>query len=387
VAHGVRWSAVLSYLVVALVAGVLTAAITPAVIGLARRLGAVDVPSDPRKVHREPVPTLGGLAIVAGFLGALGVARLLPDFAELFRDTSEPIGLLVGVGVIAVIGLVDDLRPLPPSVKLAGQIVAAMGPVLFGIQIVYVWVPGLEIITLAPDLGFPLTIVAMLAMINAVNLIDGLDGLAAGVVAIAGLAFFTYIVTVGVAGREAVPTSAPLVAALLVGVAVGFLVHNFHPARIFMGDTGSMTLGLLLASAGISYVGRTPAPSATDFAASVPLIMPALVLAIPFVDTAFAIARRAYRRQSIAVADKEHLHHLLIAFGHSHRRAVLVLWYWSAVMAFSAVAWSLVDRDTLLAGTAVTVVVGTALTALGVHAREVEPAGEPAREDVHVDVG
>jgi UDP-GlcNAc:undecaprenyl-phosphate GlcNAc-1-phosphate transferase len=376
------------YLVAFLAAGLVTAAVTPAVGALARRVGAIDTPADPRKVHREPVPTLGGIAIVLGVLAAVGVASLLPAFGELFDSSSEPLGLVVGVVVIAAIGVLDDLRPLPPSVKLAGQIVAAMGPVLFGIQVVYVWVPGLDVVSLSPDLGFPLTILAMLALVNAVNLIDGLDGLAAGVSAIAGLAFFAYATISGEAGlAEAIPTIAPLVAAILAGVCIGFLVHNFHPARIFMGDTGSMVLGLLLAVAGISYVGRSTAPSYTDFAGSVPLLIPALVLAIPFVDTAFAVARRAYRRQSITVADKEHLHHLLIAFGHSHRRAVLVLWYWSALMAFSAVAWSLVDRATLLTGTAVAVVGGMAVTALGVRGGRGSAPGEDRDGSAHADVG
>lgn len=368
----------LSFLAVFAVAAVVTAGATPIIGAVARRIGAVDVPSDPRKVHREPVPTLGGLALVAGFLAALGLAYLLPGFRDLFQGTSEPLGLLVGVLVIATIGVVDDLRGLPPSVKLAGQIVAALGPALFGIQLVYAWIPGLDIVALSPDLGFPLTIIAMLAMINAVNLIDGLDGLAAGVVGIAGLAFFAFAYVTGGAGiaDTLLPSSAPLVAAILAGICVGFLFHNFHPARIFMGDTGSMTLGLLLASAGISYVGRSTAPSYTDFAGSVPLLIPALVLAIPFVDTAFAIARRAYRRQRITVADKGHLHHLLIAFGHSHRRAVLVLWYWSALMAFSAVAWSVADRDELMTWAVFAIVVGIAVTALGVRGGHLEETAD-----------
>jgi UDP-GlcNAc:undecaprenyl-phosphate/decaprenyl-phosphate GlcNAc-1-phosphate transferase len=357
----------LSFLAVFVVAAVVTATATPAVMRLAHRIGAVDRPSDPRKVHTEPVPTLGGLGMLAGFLVAMGVAALLPDFRELFTVTSEPVGLVLGVLIITVIGAWDDLRGLPPAIKLAGQIVATLGPILFGIQLVYAWVPGLDIVALAGDLGLPLTIIAMVAMINAVNLIDGLDGLAAGVVAIAGAAFFVFATLSGGAGlAQAVPTSAPLIAAILVGMTVGFLVHNFNPARVFMGDTGSMMLGLLLAAAGVSYVGRSTAPSYADFAGSVPLLVPVLVLAIPFADTAFAIGRRAWRRQGITVADKEHLHHLLIAFGHSHRRAVLVLWYWSALLAFAAVAVSLTDTPQLIAGGGAAIVVGIGLTALGV---------------------
>jgi UDP-GlcNAc:undecaprenyl-phosphate/decaprenyl-phosphate GlcNAc-1-phosphate transferase len=377
-----------AYVVVAVVAAVVTAAVTPLVAVLARRVGAIDVPADPRRVHREPVPTMGGLGMLAGVLAALTTAALLPTFRDLFSASSEPLGILVGVLVIALVGVADDLRGLPPSIKLAGQMLAALGPVLFGIQLVYAWIPGLDLVTLSSDLGVPLTVLAMLAMINAVNLIDGLDGLAAGVVAIAAVAFFGFVYVSGGAGiAEATPTSAPLVAAILVGVTAGFLLHNFHPARVFMGDTGSMMLGLLLASAGISYVGRSTAPSYADFAGSVPLLIPGLVLAIPFVDTAFAVARRAYRGQSITVADKGHLHHLLIAFGHSHRRAVLVLWYWSAVLALATVMWSTLAPAELVAGVAVALLVGVLLTAAGVRRGHREHAAEAELDEPVAEVG
>ena len=360
------------FLIVAAVAFVVTAAATPLVGRLARRAGAVDEPSDPRKVHKEPVPTLGGLGMMAGFVAALAVAAFLPQFQELFDVSSEPTGLLAGVAVIAVVGVVDDLRGLPPNLKLVGQIVAALAPALFGIQLVYAWVPGLDLVVLSSDLGLPLTLLAMVAMINAVNLIDGLDGLAAGVVMIASLAFFAFAYAVGGGVTESLPSSAPLIAACLVGISAGFLVHNFHPARIFMGDTGSMLLGLLLACAGIAYVGRTTNPSYTDIAGSVPLLVPALMLAIPFLDTALAIARRTIKRTGISVADRGHLHHLLMAFGHSHRRAVLVLWYWSAMLAGASLAWAMVPAATLVAGTTVALAIGVVLTVLGVRGDPVQ---------------
>ncbi len=359
------------YLLVFATAALVTAFVMPLVIRLMRRLGAVDTPADPRKVHTEPVPTMGGIGMVLGFLAALGVAAAIPEFRELFQTTSEPLGLLIGVLAIAAVGIVDDWRGLPPTVKLAGQILAAFGPVFFGIQIIFAFVPGLGIVALAPDIGFPLTIVAIIAMVNAVNLIDGLDGLAAGVVGIAAVGFFAFATLTGEAGlTESVPTSAPLVAAIVAGMCIGFLVHNFHPAKVFMGDTGAMVLGLLLASAGVSFVGRTTAPSYGDFAGSVPLLVPALVLAIPFIDTAFAVARRAYRKQGITVADKGHLHHLLIAFGHSHRRAVLTMYYWSAVVAFAAVGWVVADQTQVLLATVAAIIVGGLLTALGVRPAE-----------------
>ena len=355
-------------LVVGAVAAVVTAVVTPLVIRMARRVGAVDVPSDPRKVHKEPVPTLGGIAMIVGFLAAFGLAALLPGFRDVFAATSEPLGLLVGVGLIGVLGIMDDVIGLPPTVKMAGQIVASLGPVLFGIQLVYAWIPGVgQVVAMAPDLGMPLTVLLMVAMINAVNFIDGLDGLAAGVVGIASIAFFTFTVVSGGQGlTESVPTTAPLVAAITAGVCLGFLVHNFHPARIFMGDTGSMTLGLLLASASVSYVGRSTAPTYSDFAGSIPLLIPVIVLAIPFLDTAFAVARRAYRRQPLSTADKGHLHHLLITFGHSHRRAVIVMYYWSAVIAGGAVALAAFDDALVWVGGVVAVVLGIGLTVIGI---------------------
>lgn len=365
------------YLLVAAVAAVSTAVITPLVAAAARRVGAIDAPADPRKVHKEPVPTLGGLAMIAGFGIALVVAWAIGDFREVFTSTSEPLGLVLGVIVIGIVGVLDDLFGLAPTVKLAGQMVAALMPVLFGIQLVYAWIPGVDVVAVAPDLGLPLTVLLMLAMINAVNLIDGLDGLAAGIVGIAAIAFFTFTqISQGQGLVESIPTAAPLTAAILAGMCLGFLIHNFHPARIFMGDTGSMTLGLLLGASGVAYVGRSTAPTYSDFAGAVPLLIPVLVLAVPFADTAFAIARRAYRRQPLSMADKGHLHHVLITFGHSHRRAVIVMYYWSAVIAGGVVALAALDDVWVVLGGIVAVLGGVLLTMVGLRRSHegVEPA-------------
>ncbi|MFA9430160.1 glycosyltransferase family 4 protein [Egicoccus sp. AB-alg2] len=374
----------LQHALIAVTAATVTAGVTPLVARLARRLGALDTPSDGRRVHRDAVPTLGGLAMLAGLLVALVVAALLGGpFEALFTSTSEPLALLVGGLVIVLVGVADDLVGLPPTVKLAGQIVAALGVVLFGMQLVYVWVPGVDVVALSPDLGLPLTIIALVAMINAVNLIDGLDGLAAGVSVIAAVAFFLFAsATEGSGLVEGIPTSATLVAAIVAGVGVGFLVHNWHPARIFMGDTGAMLLGLLLGTAGVSYIGRTTAPSNTDFYGSIPLLVPVLVLAIPFLDSAFAIVRRALQRKPLATGDLGHLHHLLLAFGHSHRRAVLVLYYWSALLAFGSVGPVFVPLVRLLPWLLVAAGIGLALTALGARVGLAEDGDQtvPARD-------
>ena len=365
--------------VVFLVALLTTAVAVPFVKRLSVHLGMVDRPDD-RRVHDRPIPTAGGLAIVAGFLVALGVASGLDAFDELFALTSEPVGLVFGVLGVAALGWVDDRYELAPNTKLAGQVLVALVPTLFGIQIIFAWFPGVGILALNSDLGVPLTVFAIVAMINAVNFIDGLDGLAAGIAGIAAIAFLVFAVTADGQGLvdSLTPSSATLVAAIVAGACVGFLLHNFHPASIFMGDTGSMTLGLLLACSGVAYVGRTTTPTGTDFAGTVPLLVPALVLAVPFVDVAFAVVRRVWRRQPLNVADREHLHHLLLAFGHSHRRAVMVLYVWSATLAFGAlgIGWS--NRPAYVATMAAATIGALSLTVLGIRAGAVRAALRPA---------
>jgi UDP-GlcNAc:undecaprenyl-phosphate/decaprenyl-phosphate GlcNAc-1-phosphate transferase len=366
---------VLAHLLVALIAAVVKAVTVPLVGRLARRAGVLRRRAEVEGRTGDLVPTLGGLGMFAGFVVAMAVAWLLPNFRPLFTTTSEPLALLVGALVIAAVGLADDLIDLPPTVKLAGQVVAALGVALFGIQIVHFWLPGLEIVALSADLGLVLTVLALVAMVNAVNLIDGLDGLAAGVTAIGAGAFFLFTLRGQPAGLDdAAPTSATLVAAIVAGIALGFLVHNWHPARIFMGDTGSLLLGLLLGAASVSYVGRTTAPTSTDFFGSIPLLVPVLVLAIPFLDSAFAVARRALAGQPIGRGDHGHLHHLLLAFGHSHARAALVLLYWSAVLAFGSVGPAFLGIRQLLPWLVAAAALGVGLTVLGVR---IPPADEP----------
>ncbi|MFP4234331.1 MAG: glycosyltransferase family 4 protein [Nitriliruptoraceae bacterium] len=368
------------HLGVAVLAAVITAVLAPLVAWGARRFGVVSRPPEPWRRREVAVPTLGGIAMAAGALVALALATVLPTFAPLFASTSEPVALLVGVFVITVVGIVDDIRPLPPPVKLAGQIVASLGVVLFGVQLVHFWVPGLGVLALSGDLGLVLTVLALVAMINAVNLIDGLDGLAAGVAAIAAIAFFAFAVRSQPAGlTPAIPTSSTLVVAIVLGISLGFLVHNWHPARVYMGDTGSQLLGLLLGVAMVSHVGRTAAPTSTDFVGSIPLLVPVLVMAVPFLDTAFAVLRRLIARRPVTAGDRGHLHHLLLAFGHSHRRAVLILYYWSAVVAVASVGPSLLPAERLVPWVLVAGAIGIVLVALS--SREPrQPISEPVPE-------
>ncbi len=336
---------------------------TPVVRWVANRYGAIDRPSD-RKVHPKPTPTLGGLAVWFSILVGLGIAYLIPSFRELYEVSSEPLGAAVAGTVIVAVGAYDDVRGLSVPAKVAGQTLAAGLLMLAGVQLFYFWLPGLGVLSLSPDLAVPLTLLWVLAMINAVNLIDGLDGLAAGVVAIAALAFFTYALRTGEPNYPG-PSPASLLSTLVAGSAVGFLPHNFHPARIFMGDSGSMFLGLLLAAATISGVGRTDVPSTTELAAlAIPVAIPLLVLAIPFVDVAFAIVRRLRRGRPVTRPDKEHIHHRLLEIGHTHRQAVLLMYLWSALLASAALAIAFIQSPALAAGllgAVAVVLVGTAV--------------------------
>ncbi|MGH8898279.1 MAG: glycosyltransferase family 4 protein [Egibacteraceae bacterium] len=331
------------HLVVLCVALGAVAVTTPIVRWMASRIGAVAQPGE-RHIHQRPTPTLGGLAMFAGLIAAVGAASALPAFTELFTKTNEPEAIVLGSLVIVVVGMIDDTRGLLAPAKVAGQILAAGTLVLFGLSLRFVYIPGgIGIVYLNPDLAALLTIVAIVAMMNAVNLVDGLDGLAAGIVAIAAGALFAYGQFANPMTVTGLPSSASLVLAAVVGSCLGFLLYNFHPASIFMGDTGALLLGLLLAAGGVSTIGNAVGPSHADFAAfSVPALIPALVLAVPFVDTVWAVLRRLRSRRAVSSPDTHHLHHRLMAIGNSHRRAVLIMYYWSALLAFATVGLGLV---------------------------------------------
>lgn len=328
-----------AHLVVMAAAAVVTFAVTPLYRRIAFRLGAVDVPgAEDRKVHRDPTPTSGGVAIFAGVATGFLVARLMGSFDPLFETSSEPLGIIAGSLFLVVIGIVDDVRGMRAPAKLAAQAIAAGVIVLSGVQFLFFWLPGVGLVSLSIDLAALLTVVWTVAVINGVNLIDGLDGLAAGVTAIAAGALFVYAYQ----AADGQPTVATLVPMLVFGSCLGFLPHNFNPARIFMGDTGSMLLGLLLASSTVSGVGRTIEPRFSDVAGLiVPVLLPLFVLAIPLADIGFAITRRAKAGKPVFHADKSHIHHWLLDMAHSHRRAVLVMWSWSAMLASAAMVLSI----------------------------------------------
>ena len=338
--------------------------VTPGARRLAVVVGAVDQP-DERRVHERPTPRLGGVALFLGVMAALGVASQLPGFRRVFAETSEPQAIVIACLVIVAVGLADDIRGISAPAKLAGQIVAAGTLAISGVNLTFVYIPPGNVVVLGANLAAIVTIVAIVAMINAVNLIDGLDGLAAGIVAIAAGALLVYV-QLSPAVTDGLPSSAGLVLAVVVGVCLAFLLYNFNPASVFMGDTGAMLLGLLLGAAGVSAIGGTIQPSRGAFAAfSIPAFVPAFVLAVPLADTLWTILRRLRGGRAVFSPDKKHLHHRLVEIGHSQRRAVLVMYYWSALLAFAGVGVSLLPVPVVASVLIGGVVVALALMVAG----------------------
>ena len=297
----------------ALLACVIVVLLTPAVGGMARLLGVVDRP-EARRINRRPVPRLGGLALFFGiFIPALA-------FLDLNQETR---GLLLGAAVATTVGAIDDFRVLAWWQKLGGQILAAAIPTWFGVYLHEFTFPVAGAQTLPVWVGVTLTIVWIVAVMNMVNFLDGLDGLAAGVCAISGATFTVIELSLGRVG-------AAVLAAIVCGACIGFLHHNFYPARIFMGDSGAMLLGFTLAAISVQGLVKT--------AALATLVLPLLVLAVPVLDTSFVVAKRLRAGQPIYTADARHLHHRFMRIGYSQRRAVAHLWAWCITLALAALA-------------------------------------------------
>jgi UDP-GlcNAc:undecaprenyl-phosphate GlcNAc-1-phosphate transferase len=372
-----------AYLLIFLASAGTTFLVTPLVRRIVVRIGAVYQPND-RSVHAVPKPTMGGLAMYAGFLAGMGVAFILPFFSDMRAGSSEPIAAIMTCTLMTGLGVIDDRRGTSALAKATAQIFIAGILVLMGSALVYFWVPAFGFVVLTADLSVLLTVLWVLVVANAVNLVDGLDGLAAGMVAIAAASFFVYVVRTPSTFGDA--SAAALLSAITVGICVGFLPWNFHPAKIFMGDSGSMLLGMLVAIFTISGVGRNPIPpSGGDLAAIAGvLVVPLLVLFIPFLDVVLAVVRRTWRGQGIGHADKEHIHHRLMEIGHSHPRAVLLMYLWSLLISCSALAVGLIDGRTtvglVLLGATVLFLI-TALPALDRWRRHGDPSA-PQGESV-----
>ena len=297
-----------------LIAAVITFALTPVAMRAAWRLGVVDRPGG-RRIHDRPIPLLGGVAILAGI-----VVAVLPNLDVDRRYAS----ILIGAGLICLLGVIDDRFGIPPLPKLLGQIACAAIPVATGMTIDSITIPLIEPSTVSFGvLAYPLTIIFIVAVANVVNLADGMDGLAAGVCGISALTFAILALSLG-------RISAGVMAAAVAGACLGFLPWNFNPAKVFMGDSGALVLGFLLACVSIQGVMKT--------AAALSLVFPLVVLLVPILDTSFVILKRLKSGQSIASADKNHFHHRLLRVGYTQRQAVGLLYAWSAVLAAFALA-------------------------------------------------
>ena len=325
-----------AYVLVFVVALGTTFAVTPLFRRLAWRYGVV-APVTDRAVHAKPVPYLGGAAMFVGLLAALLVAWLTRGFPSVFDDSSSTlIGVAVGSVVLCGLGTLDDIRDVSAPAKTAGVVLAGSVMYLLGVGLLYFRVPIVDGLIVVPSDWAPLiTVLWVLGMANAVNLIDGLDGLAAGIVAIAAGSFFLYGHKLATAPLLVIPPSNPstLIAVITTGICLGFLPHNFNPAKIFMGDGGSLMLGGLMAAATVLVGGQTSEPASGQvFFFFAPLFIPFFVMGVPIIDTAFAIIRRARKRASMSEADKDHLHHRLMRLGHGHRRSVVILWLWTGLL-------------------------------------------------------
>ncbi|MEV4613336.1 MraY family glycosyltransferase [Kitasatospora sp. NPDC049258] len=342
------------YLLVLFVTAAVTYLLTSPVRKFAILAGAMP-PVRARDVHREPTPRLGGIAMFGGLCAGLLVAAQLTHLGRLFIQSEDTKALLSGAGIMWILGVLDDKWGVDALVKLGGQMIAAGVMVWQGITVISIPVPGVGPVAVTPTQGMIISVTLVVVMVNAVNFIDGLDGLAAGMVCIAAGAFFLYSYRLwyGYGINDAAP--AVLFSAVLIGMCLGFLPHNLHPARIFMGDSGSMMLGLMLAVAAISITGRVDPDLVTDQTGSqtatvhalvptyIPLLLPLTVIALPLADLLLAVVRRTWAGKSPFAADKQHLHHRLLEVGHSHSRAVLIMYFWAALIAFGTVAFSVTN--------------------------------------------
>lgn len=324
----------LPYLLTFAVAVLVTGVASYAVLRLSRRFKLAPEVRE-RDVHRTPTPRLGGVAMFVGLLAAFAVARTQPEFASLFTGSRQMWALMAACALIAVVGVLDDLLDLDWMIKLAAQLVASGVLAWSGVQIVSVPF-GDTLIVGSPALNFVLTVFLMTLVMNAVNFVDGLDGLVAGVAIIANALFFIYTrILLEQTGRVDSVVLASLIALTVVGICVGFLPFNWHRARMFMGDTGALLVGLLMATSTVSVTGQLN-PAALDqklvLASYIPIILPIAVLALPLADFSLAVLRRLRAGKSPFTADRLHLHHRLLDMGHSPVQAVCIFYLGTAVL-------------------------------------------------------
>jgi UDP-GlcNAc:undecaprenyl-phosphate GlcNAc-1-phosphate transferase len=358
------------YLLVCLISAAITYLLTALVRRTAYGIGAVAVPRV-RDVHSVITPRMGGVAMYFGVVGGMLLAHQLPVLRRALEYSLDPYAVLIGGGVIVLVGVLDDRFELDSWTKLAGQTTAAGILALLGLQFLDLWVPwggdgnivGSQVI-LDQNSGGILSVLLVVGMANAMNFVDGLDGLAAGIGLITSAAICAYSLVLLQGTGGSVQSYPPaLIAACLAGACLGFLPHNFQPARIFMGDSGSMLIGLMLAAASISASGKVSLNQTgprSELAVLSPLLVVVAVLFVPMLDMLMAIVRRTRRGVAVFSADKMHLHHRMLEIGHSTRRAVLLIYLWAAVIAFGAVALTVFNGFVVSLG----IVVGLVLALL-----------------------
>lgn len=377
------------YLLVFLVAAATTYLLTVIAREIALRTGAVAAVRD-RDVHDEPIPYLGGLAMLGGLVAAYFVARELPFLSRsdpfVFRD----VAVVLGAGaLICAVGVLDDIFDIDALTKLGGQVLAAGLLVFFEVKFYFFPDSGGGQLALDPAQGALLTVVVVVSTVNAVNFVDGLDGLASGVVGIGACAFFLFCYQLSDLNGVTLATTGALLSAALAGACAGFLPHNFHPARLFMGDSGSMLLGLVLSASALTLTGQFVGSeisfgregSTAGWVVMLPLLLPVSLLLVPMADLVLAVVRRTRAGRSPFAPDKQHLHHRLLEIGHSQRRAVFIMWTWAALIGFGGVVTSLYTGPTVWIGLVVASLLAIGLTFLlpNVHAPG-HPAAPPPEQ-------
>lgn len=367
------------YLFVLIFAAAVTYLLTPLVRALAIRFGAL-TPVRDRDVHAVPTPRLGGTAMFAGFAAALLVASRLPFLSSVSEHSTDLRAVLLGGGLVCLLGVADDIWGLDAITKLAGQVLAAGVMAAQGVQLLSL--PIFGVTYLPTPVMVTITVLLVVVTMNAVNFVDGLDGLAAGIVGIAAIGFFAYSYSISKDySANGVFSISSLVAVALIGCCLGFLPHNFNPAQIFMGDSGSMLLGLLLSAATISLSGNLDPSTVSSASAgrlpsyllyAFPVLMPVAVLVVPVLDLVLAVVRRTRAGRRPWHPDAQHLHHQLLSLGHTHPGAVVVLYLWTALVAWGAASLALLPVVLALALIGSLLTLAVTLTVLGPRAERAE---------------
>ena len=320
-----------TYGLIALIGALVTLVANPPARRLSNKLGYSAQP-DERKVHQIVTPYGGGAAMFVGFCVSLVAAYCFPLTRAIITSSHEMLGVLLATGVVLVVGVLDDFRDMSAPAKVAGQVLAATVLYFSGCTMYQLKLPFAGFIVLGPSVLPIITAVWVFALSNAVNLIDGLDGLAGGIVAIASGTLCVYGLRLEDLGFLPATNVGPLIAALTFGICVGFLRDNFHPAKLFMGDAGALMLGLLMSASTMVIGGRTAPAGGVTFFFFAPLLIPVFILGVPLTDAIWAFVRRTVSGQGFHTPDKNHIHHRLMRLGHGHRRTVLILWLWTALL-------------------------------------------------------